>query len=139
VDVGLRLQKTRDVSLFIVGGTADASVCAEVELGLGRKALNMAGKLSIPESGGLLKEMDLVISNDTGPAHMAAALGTPTLVVFGSTDPQRTGPYGDRHRIVSAKLPCQPCFSRTCRRGNVPCLAGVTPEHVTELALEMVK
>jgi heptosyltransferase I len=138
VDVGMRLLKAKDVSLFILGGPTDASVCAELELGLGRKATNVAGTLSFSETGGLLREMDLLISNDSGPVHMAAAVGTPTLVVFGPTDPKRTGPYGDGHRIASVKLPCQPCFSRTCHRDGVPCLSGVTPEHVTEMALEML-
>lgn len=137
--VGARLQKERDASLFILGGRNDVAVCAEVELGLGRKAVNMAGNLSIPGSGGLLKEMDLLIANDSGPAHMAAAIGTPTLMVFGATDPTRTGPYGDRHRVVSAKLPCQPCLSRSCRRDGISCLSGVTPEHVAEMAIEMLK
>ena len=139
VDVGSRLQKARDVSIFILGGPDDVATCAEVERGLGRGAVNLAGLLSLVETGGLLKEMDLLISNDSGPMHMAAAIGTPALVIFGPTDPKRTGPYGDRHRIVSARLPCQPCFSRTCRRGNVPCLSGVTPEHVAEVALGMLQ
>jgi len=138
-DTGARLLKAKDVSLFIVGGRNDMSVCAELELGLGRQAVNMAGKLGLAETGGLLKEMDLLISNDSGPVHMAAAVGTPTLVVFGPSDPKRTGPYGDHHRVASAHLPCQPCFSRTCHRDGIPCLSGVTPEHVGELALEMLR
>ena len=138
-DVAVRLKNERGVSLFILGGPDDMAVCAEFERRLGGRAVNMAGKFSLPETGGLLKEMDLLIANDSGPVHMAAAVGTPTLVVFGPTDPLRTGPYGDRHRIASVSLPCQPCFSRACHRGDVACLTGVTPERVTAMALEMLQ
>jgi ADP-heptose:LPS heptosyltransferase len=98
----------------------------------------MAGELTLPEMGGLLQEMDLLVANDSGPVHVAAAVGTPALVVFGPTDPRRTGPYGDKHRVLSASVPCRPCFSRTCRRPGIPCLAGVTPEAVAKAAGEML-
>jgi ADP-heptose:LPS heptosyltransferase len=82
--------------------------------------------------------MDLLISNDSGPVHMAAAVGTPTLVVFGPTDPVRTGPYGQGHRVLSAGLPCQPCFSRVCRRGAPACLDAITPRQMAQAAEEML-
>jgi len=88
--------------------------------------------------GGWLRNMDLVIANDTGPVHMAAALGRPTLVVFGPTDPARTGPYGPGHRVLTASVSCRPCYSRRCRRPDTPCLSGVTPERVTEEARRML-
>jgi len=112
--------------------------CAEIDCRLDGEATNMTGKTSLVEMGGLLKEMDLLVASDTGPVHMAAALGTPTLVVFGPTEPGRTGPYGAKHRVATASVPCRPCFSRTCRKPGIPCLSGVTPEHVAELALEML-
>ena len=100
--------------------------------------MNMSGKTSFVEMGSLLAEMDLLIANDSGPLHMAAAIGTPTLGIFGPTDPRRIGPYGHGHRVVQASLPCRPCFSRSCRRPGVPCLAGITPERVGETALDMM-
>lgn len=140
------LQKTMDISVFLFGGAKDVEVCGEIERGLDGMVVNMAGKVNLADTGGLLKEMDILVANDSGPVHMAAAVGTPVLVVFGPTDPARTGPYGDRHRIVKTSLPCQPCFSRMCRRagspssrqGDVPCLSEVTPERVGEMALEMM-
>ncbi|MBA4387057.1 MAG: hypothetical protein C0404_03690 [Verrucomicrobia bacterium] len=138
VDLGRLLLKTGRVSLYIIGGPADAEICARIEEGLEGGATNLCGKHSLPQTGGALKELDLLIANDSGPIHMAAAVGIPVLGIFGPTDPLRTGPYGKMHRIVRASLPCQPCFSRTCRRGDVPCLAGVTPERVSEEALGML-
>lgn len=138
VDVARRLQAARGAAVFVVGGAADRAVCAEVAAALEGHAEDLAGTTTLAETGGLLGAMDLVITNDSGPMHMAAAVGTPTLAVFGPTDPARTGPYGNAHRVVAAGLPCRPCFSRACRQPGIPCLAGVTPVRVTEVALEML-
>lgn len=138
IDVAERLQRIRNASIFILGGPDDMEVCGEIEKALNGKIVNMAGKTTLAETGGILKEMDLLIANDSGPVHMAAAVGTPALVIFGPTDPARTGPFGDGHRIAGTSLPCQPCFSRTCGQEGIPCLSGVTPERVVETALEML-
>ena len=83
--------------------------------------------------------MDLVISVDSGPMHIAAALGRPVLAVFGPTDPGRTGPYGPMHRILLASdCPCRPCYKRTCERGDLACLRHITPDLVLRNAMEML-
>ena len=106
---------------------------------VGDGVVNLAGQNSLAVTGGVLKAMDLLIANDTGPVHLAVAAGTPALVIFGPTDPVRTGPYGSRNRVVTAGLVCQPCFSRTCHKEGIPCLSGVTPEKVEAVAIEMLK
>lgn len=138
VDLAIRLREARGVSVVLLGGSKDTVACAEIECKLDGAAINLAGKTSLVEMGSLLKEVDLLIANDSGPVHMAAAVGTPALVIFGPTDPERTGPFGERHRVVSASIACQPCFSRTCSRGDIPCLTGVTPEKVGKVAIEML-
>jgi ADP-heptose:LPS heptosyltransferase len=137
-DVIKRLQAVMDASIFLIGGPGDVSACSAIEKATGGRVINKAGSATLVETGGLLKEMDLLIANDSGPVHMAAAVGVPALVIFGPTDPARTGPYGDRHRIARVSLPCQPCFSRVGRHEVIPCLAGVTPEKVGEMAVEML-
>lgn len=138
IDALRRIEKLKKVSFYLLGGGGDTELCGRIEKALDAPAINMAGKSSLVEMGGILKQMDLLISNDSGPVHMAAAVGTPVLVVFGPTDPARTGPYGGKHRVVNVKLGCQPCFSRTCHMEGIPCLEGVTPERVSEVALEML-
>lgn len=132
------LREKAAASLFVLGGRDDAAVCRQIEKELGSPVENQAGRISLPELGGLLSKMDLVISNDTGPMHIAAALNVPVLAIFGATDPRRTGPYGARHRVVSASLPCQPCFDRKCRFGAPRCLLETAPETVANTALEML-
>jgi lipopolysaccharide heptosyltransferase II len=137
-EVGRRLRKTFGATLYILGGSRDADVCNQLRDDIGDGALSLAGKCSLTETGSVLAAMDLLISNDSGPVHMAAAIGTPCLVVFGPTDPARTGPFGPDHRIVRTQV-CGPCFSRSCRKPGIPCLASVTPERVTEEACAMLR
>jgi heptosyltransferase I len=137
--VAEQLCDEKGASVFLLGGPADVDVCEKINRALGGKAVNLAGKTGLPEMGGILKEMDLLISNDSGPVHMAAAVGTPTLVVFGPTDPSRTGPYGDQHCVVRTDLPCQPCFSRVCRYDSIRCMEGLTVEAVCRSALDMLE
>ena len=138
VEVLRHLQEVNRASIYLLGGPADADVCEDISKQVGGLIVNLAGRCSLVETGSLLKEMDLLIANDSGPVHMAAAVGTPALVIFGPTDPARTGPYGARHRVVRTTLDCQPCFSRTCRMDGIPCLAGITPEKVAGIASEML-
>ena len=137
-EVAARLRLVSGTALFLVGGPGDVAVCREVEEALGGAVVNLAGRTTLVEMGSVLADMDMLLSNDSGPGHMAAALGVPTLMVFGPTDPRRTAPYGDGNRVVQTSLPCRPCFSRICRRAGIPCLAGVTPEKVGEIALDIL-
>jgi heptosyltransferase I len=84
--------------------------------------------------------MDLVIANDSGPIHMAAALGTPVLALFGPSDPARTGPYGPRHVVLRGGEPCEPCYKRECPRESLPvCLGNISVETVLRSALKMIR
>lgn len=98
---GKALHEKTGAALYISGVPDDAAACKELEELLpSGSAQNLCGKTSLVELGGLLQAMDLVITVDSGPMHMAAAAGTPTLAVFGPTDPLRVGPYGPQHRVL---------------------------------------
>ncbi len=125
-------------TIYILGGQADAATCAKLARELSGFAVNLAGRLTLPELGGYLQAMQLVISNDSGPMHIAAALDVPVLAVFGPTDPARTGPYGAIHQVFNGRLSCQPCYRRRCRYGANPCLQAILPEQVTAAALEIL-
>ena len=105
-----------------------------VERILGRMknpAMNFAGKTSVRTLMALLKSARVAVSVDSGPMHLAAALGTPVVAVFGPTAPWRTGPYdngADLHRVVRADSPCSPCFKRVCDRPV--CMESIRPEEV---------
>ena len=79
---------------------------------------------------------ELVITNDTGPMHIAAALQKPIIALFGPTDPNGTGPYGQRQNVIQvSNLPCVPCMKDSCSyKTPLACLKGITPEMVAERA-----
>jgi lipopolysaccharide heptosyltransferase II len=92
------------------------------------QAVNASGKTSIKELACLLKYAQLVITTDTGPMHIAAAMGTPVVALFGPTAPWRTGPYSKKAAIVTGQLTCSPCYSRTCK--HISCMKAITVEDV---------
>lgn len=124
----------------IVGGKGDVEVGdAIVNLsGAPARVSNLCGRTSIAESFDVLSRCDLLVANDTGPVHMAAAVGTRCVVLFGPTRPDWTGPYGEGHRIIMRDLPCQPCLRRKCRRGDLACLASITATEVADVVAEML-
>ncbi len=126
-------------ALVVVGGKADIEIGDEIVSAAPNRVINLCGKTSIGESMSLLADCDLLIANDTGPVHMAAAVGTRTLVIFGSTRPDWTGPFGDGHRVVMRSLPCQPCLKHNCPRGTKQCLTEITPEEIADIASEMLE
>ena len=137
--VGRRLQEEVGASIFIFGSAADRGACDRLAGSLAEgPVFNRAGQTGLPELGGALAAMDLVITNDSGPMHMAAATGTPTLALFGPTDPRRTGPYGDQHRVLTPDCGCRPCFSRRCRQPGLPCLHDITVAQVAATARDML-
>ncbi|MCG3150296.1 MAG: ADP-heptose--LPS heptosyltransferase 2 [Verrucomicrobiae bacterium] len=92
---------------------------------------NFAGKTNLLELAELYRQCSVVITNDSGPMHLAAAVGTPVIAIFGPTDPALTGPYGDRHIVLRAGIPCSPCFQGHCsNRVEMECMQKVTVEQV---------
>lgn len=102
-----RILDTGTGTIYLLGGPADADACEAVRAGSGApdRVVILAGKTNLTNMGGVLNELDLLVANDTGPVHMAVAVGTPTVVVFGPTFADRTGPYGNAHAVVQARRP----------------------------------
>lgn len=143
IEVARALRDRRSAQVVLMGTAADVPVCGEIanavnSHGDGPAAINLAGRTSLVEMGSWLAGMDLVIGNDSGPIHFAAALGVPVLAVFGPTDPRRTGPYGAGHRVVVADVSCRPCHRRECRYAVTHCLEDIPASRVLSEALEML-
>ena len=116
------------------GGAGDRALCGDLAELTGDRVINLAGQTSLRELMALLKLCRVVLTNDSGPMHIAAALGTPVVVPFGSTSPELTGPGlpGDpSHQLLTAAVPCSPCFRRTCPI-DFRCMTGIGPERVVE-------
>jgi ADP-heptose:LPS heptosyltransferase len=100
------------------------------------RCLNLAGKTSLWEMIEWIRLSRLLITNDTGPMHIAAALRKPVVALFGPTNPRNTGPYGQLDRVLQrTDLPCVPCMKSRCQfREPLACLTGLSPETVFESA-----
>ncbi len=128
-----RALQARGYAVIVCGTAGEAALCATVAREAG--AVSLAGKTGLAELTELAAHAALAVCNDSGLAHLAAATGTPTVVVFGSTSSAWTAPVGRRVRIVQQAPVCSPCFRRTCRIGY-PCLGAVTVDAVLGTALE---
>ncbi len=96
------------------------------------EGINLAGQTRLKELAALFSLADLIITTDTGPMHLAAAVHVPLIALFGPTAPWRTGPYGNGHIIIRKNLPCSPCFQKSCPRGR--CMQEITVEEVLAAA-----
>jgi lipopolysaccharide heptosyltransferase II len=93
-----------------------------------RRCLDLTGKLSLLEMVEWIRFGELMVTNDTGPMHVAAALGKPVVALFGPTEPRRTGPYGQLHHTLQLNLPCVPCMKSSCGYAKpFECLRALTP------------
>jgi heptosyltransferase I len=101
------------------------------------KTVDLSGETTLPELAYLYKKALMVITTDSGPMHLAAAVGTPVIALFGPTDPQRTGPYGEGHTIIKTDLPCSPCFLKKCPTKK--CMQDILPEQVFAAIEERLK
>jgi len=88
--------------------------------------------LDLAALAGVLGHLDLLVTNDSGPMHLAAALGVPCVALFGPTDRRRTAPVGDRHVVLSRDLWCSPCFRRRCPLLHHGCMKGISVEQVAD-------
>jgi lipopolysaccharide heptosyltransferase II len=117
----------------ILGGAGDRPLGEIIARAASERCLNLCGQTSLPEMVEWLRRCDLLVTNDTGPMHAAAALGKPLVALFGPTEPRRTGPYGYLDSVLRVDLPCSPCMKSHCtweKRGE--CLKAISPETVFE-------
>jgi lipopolysaccharide heptosyltransferase II len=103
-----------------------------------RGSVSLAGRLSLGELAALIESAPLLITNNTGPAHLAAGVGTPIVDLYALTNPQHT-PWQVRSRVLSCAVPCGPCFRSVCPEEHHPCLRGVRSAEVVTAALELFR
>jgi ADP-heptose:LPS heptosyltransferase len=137
--VAQALTKTHNLTVVVVGSPSDRRRCDSLAANArqqGADALSVAGKLSLHETATLLQEARLFIGTDSGLAHLAIALGTPTVVLFGPSDPDKWGVRSVHHTIVHRALPCSPCcmFGKHTPCTRLACMQAITVDEVMEAA-----
>lgn len=142
--VARTLVETQGATIVLTGGRGDESLIEYMRAGLPADRVIDAAKASgLLAVGAILEQCDLMITGDTGPMHLAAAVGTPIVAVFGPSDPRRYRPRGPHDRIIRVDLPCAPCNRirlppARCTGRTPDCLALVTPDRVLDAALAIL-
>lgn len=147
VEAAIEIHRRTHCRWLLFGGKADAELCAHIADEAARRIgtstsiehpastfVNLAGRTTLRELCALLRACRVVLTNDTGPMHLAAAVGTPVVALFGSTSPELTAPGlpGDtRHQLLRAGSPCSPCFLRECPI-DFRCMTGIQVTQVVE-------
>lgn len=139
-EAAVQLARERGASVSIFGSQEEIDICERVRQAVeteGVRCANFAGKTSLREFIDMAAGCDLFLTNDSGPMHIASALGVPTVAIFGATDESATGPTGLHTKIVRVNVECSPCLLRECPIDH-RCMTGVTVAHVADAALSLV-
>ena len=124
-------------AVVVVGSPAEAPLAGEIEAATRKPSINLGGKTTVRELMALLSLSSFLVTNDSGPMHIGAALGVPLVAIFGPTDWRRTSPWTSLAKIVRVEIDCSPCRRRVCDRGH-ECMLGVTPDMVIAAAKELL-
>ncbi|HKS29556.1 MAG TPA: lipopolysaccharide heptosyltransferase II [Pyrinomonadaceae bacterium] len=123
--------------VLLVGSRDEMEVSHEVSRLMRHKPVVLTGETDLAQLTAILSMVDLLVTNDTGPAHISAALGRPTLVIFGPTDPRTTRPFNASAEIMMRPPDCAPCMLRDCPIDH-RCMTAISPEEVFERASRMM-
>jgi len=127
-----RIVRELSGTVVLLGAPGDRALGERIARATTEDIVNLIGETTLKESAAVMERADAVVANDSGPMHLAVALGRPTVALFGPTRPGRTGPYGPNARVIRKDLDCGPCLSRQCPLGTIECMRRITPEEVFE-------
>ena len=132
------LYELRGITAVLTGTAAEIALIEQIRAEAGTPSVSLAGKCSTGELAALLEKAPVLICNNTGPAHLAAAVGTPVVDLYALTNPQHT-PWGVPNRVLYHDVSCKYCYKSICPAGHHNCLALVPPESVISAAFELLE
>jgi heptosyltransferase-2 len=140
-EVGRMLIKEQNVLIGVLGYSESEVVAVKKVLRvLGPDVLDLSGPVGFSTVGAYMEKASLFVTGDTAMMHLASAVGTPTVAVFGPSKPQRYGPWGNPHRVVLAPFPCAPCDGKNCIKGKgFRCLDLMEPQKLFDACLKVMK
>ncbi len=134
-EIGDRIAETSDATVFILWGPGERELAEQVKRHMQQPG-HLVPEIGLPALAALLKGCDLFIGGDSGPMHLASALGVPVLGLYGPSDPARNGPFRDTDRVVTVAEPCGPCYKRKCDQPS--CMDSIPVDKVWQAVTEMV-
>jgi ADP-heptose:LPS heptosyltransferase len=132
-----RLTYELGLQLVFTGSNDEVDLIGRISAGLDEPGLSLAGRLSVADLAALINLAPLLLTNNAGPAHLAAALCTPVVVLYALTHPQQT-PWHAPYRVLFHDVPCRYCFESVCPLGHHRCLAGIEPDEVVGAVDDML-
>ena len=137
VDAGRELVAAMGYDIVLTGAPSEIELTEEIRTGIGANAHSVAGRVDLAGLAAVIARAPLLITNNTGPAHMAAAVGTPVVDLYALTNPQHT-PWGVAHRVLFHDVPCRYCYKSVCPEGHQNCLRLVPPADVVAAAADLL-
>jgi heptosyltransferase-2 len=131
-ELGKRLFEKWKATILLFGKEEERPIAKEILQHLKEGGIDLIGKTNLLQLAALLERCQLIVTNDTGTMHVATAVGTPVVALFGSTDPSTTGPWGDGHIVIRKDVPCSPCLKRICPTDH-RCMELITVDEVEEV------
>ena len=122
----------KKIPIVFVGSKGEREEVERIVQKMKQPAINVAGKTTLPELAELIRGAQRFICNDSGPMHLAAAVGTPVVALFGPTDPRKIGPYGAGHKVIRKEVSCAGCRRNRCVRDN-ECMRAISVEEVLQI------
>lgn len=119
----------RGISVVLIGAPGDCEAARHVVSETRQAPVDLCGRTSLRDVIGIFQRAEVAFGPDSGPMHLAAAVGVPVVSLFGATSPARSGPYGFDHLVVEGDAPCRPCYSRRCSIGR-KCMDAITADRV---------
>ena len=138
-EVGRQLAKETDGIILVFGTDADRPAAEEIASVAGKNVLDLTGKTSLALALACIDRCNVFVTNDSGLMHVAAALNTPLVAIFGSTDHVATGPYTNKATIIRKPMECSPCMKTHCPEKHFKCMEEIGVDEVAEAALTLLK
>jgi len=140
-EVARRLLQQKQLRVVLCGGPASRALCDEIDRLAGGGLWRADGQFGLLASTALIARAAVMITGDTGPMHLAVAMGTLVVALFGPANPRLTGPYASDAIIINQNLPCAPCYGRSCHLGfdRPPCMEGIEAAAAADAALRQIE
>jgi lipopolysaccharide heptosyltransferase I len=129
-----RLVERQGWRIVLVAGAAEREQAAAAGALMKQPHVDLSGRTTLPQLAALLRRSALLLTNDSGPMHLAVAVGAPVVAFFGPTDPRKIGPYGPGHAVLRAGIDCSPCGRRRCAQG-LACMNGISVDEAYAAAV----
>lgn len=135
--LAMRLLLEIDAYIVFFGDPSTAKLVKEITRDLPEKVIDLAGVTSLRELACIIKDCSVLVTNDSGPMHIGSAFHVPIVALFGSTDEEKTGPYGQKESVIHKHVKCSPCFKRVCPI-DFPCMKEIGVDEVLQRVLNYV-